>query len=178
MSSSGRTRSADEQKAMAELRDALVREDLIAVRAAMDRGLSTRATYEDTGLTPLLLAIGDVDSTEIVRYLLSLDADLTQRDAGGFGPVARAAMGLRAAQLSLLLGEYKADPYESCRNGATPLVNAISASRWSSDPRAREQLQQVITVLVRHGIDLDRPDPGGGKLTPRQMAERVGLRLT
>lgn len=96
--------------------------------AFLDQGLNLRATYQDTGLTPLLLAIPD-GSVEVLRLLLSRDADLDQRDAGGYGPVARAAMGPNPDQLSLLLDDHGADPYEACGNGASPLVNAISASR-------------------------------------------------
>jgi ankyrin repeat protein len=170
-------RHADEQRAMIELRDAVVRGDVDAIRELLERGLSMTATYQDTGLTPLLLAIGDVASIEIVRLLLSRDPDLSQRDAGGFGPVARAAMGLRPDQLSLLLDEHGADPYELCGNGASPSVNAISQFRWNDDPHARERLGQVIAIFLRHGVDPDRPDPGGAKLTPRQMAERAGVSL-
>lgn len=162
---------------MSQLRSALAREDLAAVRALFNRGLNPRATYRDTGLTPLLLAIGDVESIGIVRFLLSRDSDLNQRDAGGFGPVARAAMGLKPDQLSLLLDEYGADPYETCSNGASPLVNAIGMTRWSSDPVAKERLKQVIEVFLRHGVDPDRPDPGGARLTPRKALERIGMRL-
>ncbi len=162
---------------MKAMLEAQVREDVKAVRKLLDRGLSTRATYEDTGLTPLLMALGDTESDELVRMLLSRDPDLQTRDAGGFGPVARAAMGLKPAQLELLLGEYGADPHEACSNGASPLVNAISASRWSSDPHAQERLAEVVAVFVSHGVELDRPDPGGAKLTPRQMAEHAGFDL-
>lgn len=168
---------ADERRAMAAMRDALAHEDVESVRGLLDRGLSTRATFEDTGLTPLLMALGDVESQEIIRDLLARDSGLDTRDAGGYGPVARAAMGLKPAQLQLLLGEYRADPYEPCGNGASPLVNALSESRWSSDPRRHELLRQIAAIFVRYGVDLDRPDRGGARLTPRHMAERAGVSL-
>jgi ankyrin repeat protein len=135
--------------------EALMRNDVDAIRRLLGSGEDLNATYKTTGLTPILLAVG-LCSAETIQVLLANGASMSDRDKLGNGPLARAAHGNNIPVMKLLL-------QRGCRvgdlneDGNTPLH---LAALNGSDSAAR--------LLLAHGGQADQANNYG--ITPRHIA--------
>jgi ankyrin repeat protein len=125
---------------------AVDRDDLTAVREALDRG--TPVDVREYRLTPLLRAAG-LGRVRIVELLLSRGADLRQADAFGTALAYAAATRGRAETVRLLL-RHGADPDLGRPDGQTPLMLAAAAEEVDS-----------MAALIAAGATIDARDGRG-----------------
>jgi ankyrin repeat protein len=110
---------------------------------------------DSEGNTPLLLAIW-ANCKEIVGLLIEKHANLEHINALGYNALLSASSYKYDEIVSLLVAN-GAD-VERARNSWTPLIFAVS-----------EGVGKVVTILLKHGVDLEKKLDGGG-YTALQMA--------
>lgn len=139
---------------------AIERDDLDAVKALLDSGLSadTPIDYGENSWTPLMKAAWD-GTTEIARLLVARGADVNAASGDGTTALLQAGSNGHLAIVKLLL-EAKADPNRVNTYGQTVLSNAAAASNG-----------ELVELLMRNGA---KAEVEKMSLTPLMFAAFAG----
>ena len=146
------------------LHAAIRRQDLAAVKAALDDKVNPNAPDQQMGMTPLAWAAA-VGNVEIAGLLIERGANVNGKNADGATPLHVAAFLGRAGVVELLLAK-KGDPNARNTKGETPLVSAqVPAS-----------LVPVIAGLLQMEVDQKTVEQGRPKVV--ELLEKGGAKTT
>lgn len=130
------------------LRDAVSRNDRPTIERALEHGADLKAK-DDLGRSPLLLAVMDAQSLELVRWLHERGVPVDEPDVSGRTPLSFAAdRGDFPIARYLLERKAAVDSRDVMRR--TPLMHAAGADH-----------PQVIGLLLEHGADVNVQDQFG-----------------
>ena len=146
------------------LHAAVRRQDLAAVKAALDDKGNPNAPDQQVGMTPLAWAAA-VGNVEISKLLIERGANVNGKNADGATPLHVASFLGRAGVVELLLAK-KGDPNARNTKGETPLFSAqVPAS-----------LVPVIAGLLQMEVDQKAVEQGRPKVI--ELLEQGGAKTT
>lgn len=153
------------EMAIADMMQArLARDDVEAVRSILESRPYLRDTIDNGGFSPLH-SCAMIYSVKTARYLVSIGANVSVRDADGFTPLLLAVMNeadgekiKKADEMVDLLLEAGADPNETDNSGRSTLIWAAEAKRAGA-----------VAKLLKHKADPHYQHEG---ITPLAIARQ------
>jgi ankyrin repeat protein len=142
-----------------ELRYAIVKNDLNAVKDELEKDISILNSKDNKGYPPIIIAVSE-SRTHIVKFLLEKGADINMTNHDGITALIIASNRGYKDIVQLLL-EKGADINKANNNGETPLY-AASVKNYT----------QIVSILLDNGAEVDKPTSEG--YTPLMMASNYG----